>query len=54
MVNVPFLFFCTHFCVIPANMHWAYLLVLAFCFSHVDENSIEKDNGPDLKRLSKT
>lgn len=55
MVNVPFLFsVLILWYIMPVNMLQACLLVLAFCFSHVNENSIEKDSGPGLKRLGKT
>lgn len=38
----------------PTNVHQPCLLFPAFCFSHINEIGSEKDNGPSLRRPSKT
>jgi len=54
MVNSPFFSVLILSCIIPVNVQQPCLLFLAFFFSHVNQVGSEKDNGPSLRRLSKT
>ena len=54
MVNSPFFSLLVLWCIIPVKAQQPCLPFLAFFFSCVNEVGLEKDNGPSLRRASKT